>query len=620
MPTLSSDRMPFPLYVALDERMHLLSLPIQPLRVVGNRVAGVHGFAPSVVRPGEAFELSVRAEDRFYNRATGKLPEWQLMNGAKVLATVAAGEEPITVLKNLRLTESRVYHLTLRSSDGSIEGVVNPILVSADAPSVYWGDTHGHSGFAEGIGTPERFMTWARDDARLDYVTHSEHDIWLDDFEWNVLRDNVTRFSEDGRFVAYLGYEWTTRNLFGGHHNVLFRTAKDRERVPTVRYPTLSDLYAGLRAKHSDRDVVVIPHAHQAGDYRMSDPKLEPMIEIMSQHGNFEWFGRNYLARGHQVGFTAASDNHLSQPGYGAPKGGSLSQRGGLGAVLASQPTRDALFDAMKNRRTYATTGERIILDFSINGAGMGARAAYATERAIEGHVIGTAPIDRVTLLKNNAVLWEKNYGEVHQRRSKSQTFDVQFSSRSEPLNPGDNPRGWVPWKGALQVEDAELVAAELLNPGAKHLQGAVVDRDDTNRVNFETFSRGSTSTVRITLKNVTRKSRLSLTVEDGREFGGGPPVFRKHAPTQSSTFKLKLPLAGKETLSQAIPAQDYTDTVAVRRVDTSRSCANGDCEVQLKVNDSSSVQGDYYYLRVEQEDNAIAWSSPIWIGGFAPR
>ena len=63
------------------------------------------------------------------------------------------------------------------------------------------------------------------------------------------------------------------------------------------------------------------------------------------------------------MGFIAASDNHLSQPGYTAPKGGSLAQRGGLGALLATERTTDALFDAMKNLDTYATTGERIILD-----------------------------------------------------------------------------------------------------------------------------------------------------------------------------------------------------------------------------------------------------------------
>ena len=72
MPTVSSELMPFPLYVALDRNRHLLSLPIQRVVIVGGAVAGVHGFAPSIVAVGEAVEISVRAQDRFYNRATGR--------------------------------------------------------------------------------------------------------------------------------------------------------------------------------------------------------------------------------------------------------------------------------------------------------------------------------------------------------------------------------------------------------------------------------------------------------------------------------------------------------------------------------------------------------------------
>ena len=226
---------------------------------------------------------------------------------------------------------------------------------------------------------------------RLDFLTHSEHDIWLDDREWQTLIDNVNQYNNDGEFVAILGYEWTVPTRFGGHHNVFFRDADDRRRVPSQTAPVLSQLYRRLGNENDMDDVLIIPHAHQAGEYRLSDPNMETLVEIMSMHGNFEWFGIMYLNHGHEVGFVAASDDHLSHPGYSTPLRSGLAQRGGLAAVLAPEKTRDAIFDAMKDLASYATTGKRIILDVDLNGARMGTRTVYRAERTIRGRVMGTA-------------------------------------------------------------------------------------------------------------------------------------------------------------------------------------------------------------------------------------
>lgn len=614
MPTMSSDSMPFPLYVAFDEEQDLYSLPIQPIRVEGAAVAGVRGFAPSVLRPGEKFTLSVRAQDAFYNRATGPIPGWQVLANGQVIAEFPAGEEAIQTV-DLSFAEPGVVRLSIRSSDGSIAGGVNPILVSPDAQRVFWGDTHGHSGFAEGVGTPDRFMTWAKDDARLDFVTHSEHDIWMDDYEWQVLIDNVSKYSEPGRFIAYLGYEWTTRNRFGGHHNVLFRTPEGRERVPTQFFPVLSELYAGLRARHDPKDVLIIPHAHQASDYRSNDPQLEPLVEIMSQHGTFEWFGRMYLSHGHQVGFTAASDNHLSQPGYTAPKGGGLSQRGGLGAVLADEVEVDALFDAMKKMRAYATTGERIILDVSLNGTGMGQRIPFVEERTLSGYVVGSAPIAEIAVVKNDEVIWQEDYlTQMDGRFAKDEeTFYVSFSSQSVPMHRGDNPRGWRPWRGTLRVEGAELVAASPTDFVSSE-QSFEVDTE-AGEVVFSTVSRGDASSIRLTLKGVSRRTRVALQFDAAREFGSGPPIFRRPARIPEAEVELAVADLERGIAQATLPLDIYQDTVTLRRVLT-----DGPMERRFEVQDSGQIQGDYYYVRVTQADDAMAWSSPIWVGGYPKR
>ncbi|MDE0348437.1 MAG: DUF3604 domain-containing protein, partial [Gammaproteobacteria bacterium] len=497
--TVSGEHVPMPLYVDIDGTGDWFMLPLQPFEIVGAKATGVHGFAPSVVAAGEPFEVSVRAEDDWYNRATGDIPGFEVWVDGAVAATTEAGGEPIQMVE-LTIEEVGPHWIDLRSMDGTLVGEANPVLVE-EAPErrIYWGDTHGHSGYAEGIGTVDYFMRFARDDARLDFVTHSEHDTALDEAEWRLMRDTVSQYDAPGRFIPYLGYEWTVRAWAGGgHHNVLFRTTAGRERVSALEYPTLSSLYQGLREKHDPADVVVIPHAHNPGDARNSDPVLEPLIEVMSMHGTFEWFMRNYLGNGHQVGFVAASDDHLSHPGYAAPSRNSLAQRGGLGAVLAPERTRDAIFDGMKARRTYATTGDRIILDVTLNGAGMGERTAFATERTLRGRAIGTAPIDTVTVFKNDEPIWTRDHlTATGAAADDAGTLHLSFHSDATPLHWGDPPRGWRHWEGTLTLLGGTVTDARLTdeaNPNWQYLER------DGNEVRFHTITRGDASTIVLTV------------------------------------------------------------------------------------------------------------------------
>ncbi len=617
MADFSSDRMPLPLYLRFAEEGPLLSLPIVPINVTGTAFSGLHGFAPSIASIGEAFEISIRAEDRYRNRAVNGHPELELRLDGEVIRRLPASDQAISIVSGLKFEEPGVYRLSIATADGRITGRVNPILIEAQPERrIYWGDTHGHSGFAEGIGTPDRFMRWAKEDARLDYVTHSEHDIWLDDHEWQTLRDNVSRYSEEGRFIAFLGYEWTIRNFQGGHHNVLFRTPERRKRVPAQFNPTLSKLYQGLRAENDTADVLVIPHAHQAGDYRQNDPELEPLIEILSQHGTFEWFGQRYLDHGHQVGFTAASDNHLSQPGYSAPRGGSLAQRGGLGAVLADELSTDTLFEAMKSRQTYATTGERMILDVTLNDTAMGSRAAMADTRKITGRVIGTAPIDQIIVMKNDEVFWQQDYLQPEEpAESQDATLLLSFASDSTPYQPGDNPRGWRHWKGSALITGAEVISAQAQDFHHAALQQLTRDEASPNQFNFSTLTRGDTSSILLKLSDIKRNATLTIDLLGARETGGGPPVYRKHQQLEPAEVSFPVRDVLDESFQATLMLPGYEDSVTLRRVIT-----DGSMDVSFSIEDTSQRQGDYYYVRVRQVDDSLAFSSPIWVGGFPSR
>ena len=149
----------------------------------------------------------------------------------------------------------------LRARDGRIKTLSNPVWVRRSPPyRLYWGETHTHTGMAEGQGSIGRSYRFAREDARLDFLGLSEHDIWLDDAEWLAMRQAVKTNTVPGEFVAFLGYEWTLRRQWGGHHNVFFRKP-DSMRVGAQKAPTPDRALRGTagevrdqgRADHSAR-------------------------------------------------------------------------------------------------------------------------------------------------------------------------------------------------------------------------------------------------------------------------------------------------------------------------------------------------------------------------------
>ena len=69
--------------------------------------------------------------------------------------------------------------------------------------------------------------------------------------------------------------------------------------------------------------------------------------------------------------------------------------------VQAEQLSRESIFRALYERRTYATSGARIRLSFHVADQPMGCevRADDAPEITID--VVGTAPIERIVIKRN---------------------------------------------------------------------------------------------------------------------------------------------------------------------------------------------------------------------------
>ena len=471
--TFTTDALVFAVYVDLDGKGRFFTPRWPSVPVVGGPVRSVWALAPSVVDRGETFTLGLRSQDALYNRATGAIPAYRVLLDGKPAGEVAASQNAIATVPNLKIDAPGVHRFTVVSADGAIRATSNPIRVreSASTPRVLWGETHGHSGYAEGQGTAAGYFRYAKEDSRLDFVTLSEHDFWMDDYEWKTMQDLSRQSTLDGT-IAFLGYEWTGIRTRGGHHNVLFRTP-DHRRVPVQEASRLPSLYEGLRREVDPKDVVVIPHAHMAGDWTQSDADLERLAEIYSMHGTFEWFGNRYLQNGWEVGFVGASDDHRAQPG--APHGLfrlPVAGQGGLAAVLAPERTPDAIFDALRARSVYATSGARILLDARLNGKPMGTRQPDARERKIECRVFGTAPIDRIDVVRNGEIVFSRHYLSAPLTAEPWVMFGLESSSDVYPAEGTDSPRPYRRWKGTLEVEGARVT--EVLGAG---LDNVILDQ-----------------------------------------------------------------------------------------------------------------------------------------------
>ncbi len=83
----------------------------------------------------------------------------------------------------------------------------------------------------------------------------------------------------------------------------------------------------------------------------------------------------------------------------------------GLTAIIATEHSRSALFEALYNRSCYATTGKRIILGLYLASFGMGSETSSAQKhgflfnRHLHGFVAGTTTLKSVEIIRNGVVI-----------------------------------------------------------------------------------------------------------------------------------------------------------------------------------------------------------------------
>jgi hypothetical protein len=401
---------------------------------------------------------------------------------------------------------------------GEVLARSNPLRIVAEAPLLhYWGDLHGQSGETVGAGTAAQYFAFAKDKAQLDIVGHQGNDFQIDDAFWAEINRLAAEYDKPGEMVALPGYEWSGNTGMGGDRNVFFMTEGRpirRSSSVLLKEPAATDCHNvnDLFEALAGEDAIVL--AHVGGRYADlsigHDGRLERAVEVHSCWGTFEWLLHDAFKLGHRVGLVCHSDDHKGRPGAAYPGASQFGAIGGLTCYLMPTLDRPSLFEAIRQRRTYGTTGTRLLLDVKArlpegsvcfsNDPKLGPATETACTSALIGDVVraaantvdlaveavGSAPIERLTFFNGTEAV-----AEVRGYRAED------LGARIRVLFEGAEYRGRgreTFWQGTARLVENRFVRAQAINHfnADKQLKlasdGASLDFDTVTTGNFSGF------------------------------------------------------------------------------------------------------------------------------------
>ncbi len=591
-------------------------LPAQPgFALVPGPAASWKAIWPSLAVIGEPFRLAIVAEDMWGNPtaqadAQLALVPSRAVRGLPDSVTVKPGEGP-RVIEGLVVAEPGDVDLSIRANGDELCRA-NPLRAVTSAPlRRYWGDLHGQSGETIGMGSIESYFHYARDAAFLDITGHQGNDFQITDAFWQKLNRLTAEFDVPGRFVCLPGYEWSGNTGMGGDRNIFYRHEGRSIRrsshilvegqTSTDAIYTADELFRALKGE----DAVVI--AHVGGRYAdlnyAHDGKLERTVEVHSTWGTFEWLLHDAFAKGYRVGIVCHSDDHKGRPGATKPGASTFGAIGGLTCYLMPELTRDALFDALRRRRHYGTTGTRLFLDLrgafeqAVTGFSddpqLGQAQEFPVREALMGdivrpgnvpmrlfaEVIGTAPVERVDVLHGTRVA-----------QTVRPYAPGQLGGRVRVLWEGAEYRGRgreTMWEGRLRLDGNRLTRFEpvnFLNPERR-----VRDTAPGTALAWTSVTTGNLAGIDIWLDQP-RTGTLSI---ETNVVSGTVDL----AALGDATVAFEGGGLGRRLSVFRLPEADWS-----RRVTLDHTVAfPGGADLPV-------------YLRVTQADGHQAWSSPIYL------
>jgi hypothetical protein len=340
-------------------------------------------------------------------------------------------------------------------------------------------------------------------------------------------------------------------------------------------------LFDRLRSHVGANNVVVA--AHVGGRYadvrQYHDGDLCRLVEVASCWGVFEWLLWEALEAGHIVGVVCNSDGHKGRPGAEGPGAGEFGIAGGLTCVLVPELTREAVFDALRERRCYGTTGPRIDLSLQIDRQPMG--SVLEVDGRVTASVAAKAagPIESLVLLRGREAV----------AVARLRAFDDVASSRRVRVRwQGARIRGRgrrVTWSGVIRAEGTQIEQARTF---AFDSAGDGITEQTNHEVHFRSQTTGDSDGIDLWLD---QSQRGRIVFES--------PVGRCQAALDELVAERSWSFGGMDMQAsmQRFPEQVTETELSLSAV-------------------LSPLEGrpTPYLAKVTQVDGHMAWSSPVYV------
>lgn len=567
-----------------------LDLPEQPeIEIVSGRASKLVLISPTEVAAGEPFALGVKLEDLWGNPARTFAGVVNLradagLTGLPESVTFAVEDRGVKRIEGIIAAEPGIARI--QGSFADTESVSPPIEIRAEPPEfrAYWGDLHGQSEETIGTNTVEDYFAFARDSALLDFVGHQGNDFQITPEFWRRLNEAVRAFNSSGRFVTMPGYEWSAVHPNGGDRNVYLLdedaeiSRSSRWQAPDAPPETECNDAHRLFARLKGTDAITVAHVGgRPANLAFHDDEIEPLIEVASAWGTFEWLIEDAVRLGCRVGFCAGSDDHKGRPGASYPGRSFFGQYGGLTCVYASELTREAIFGALRSRRCFATTGQRMILRVTSDGHFMGSEYSAGGPRHIRIEAAGMSPIERIELFRDLEVI--KTWPESTERcpgRMRISWGGARICGRGRIAE----------WDGRAEISSGRIISVE---PYAMESPAEAVHLEDERRVSWRSCTAGD---------------------EDGMilDLDGAKDAEIRFVCAQVETT-VKVADAMASPIRVDCGGLDLHVTFEALPIPMADSLVTIECVDEDDLQDRAA-----YWVRVTQSDGGRAWSSPIYV------